>query len=117
MTEEPFFVKISFKRFSESADQLNPDEVGTSQDDHQSDIPFLHFTDATQEVFDTWRASLEKKVRSGEEHPAIESHLAKYRSLIPSLALIIHLADGECGNIGVQAVSYTHLTLPTTPYV
>jgi hypothetical protein len=34
----------------------------------------------------------------------MESHLAKYRSLIPSLALLIHLADGEAGPVGLAAV-------------
>ena len=27
------------------------------------------------------------------------------------------LYDGECGGEGEESVSYTHLTLPTTPYV
>jgi putative DNA primase/helicase len=30
----------------------------------------------------------------------VESNLAKYRSLIPSLALILHLLDGRVGPIG-----------------
>jgi putative DNA primase/helicase len=46
---------------------------------------------------------LETKVRSGDEHPALESHLAKYRSLVPSLALLIHLADGAWGPVGEEA--------------
>jgi hypothetical protein len=33
------------------------------------------------------------RLRSGEEHPAIEAHLAKFTSLMPSLALLCHLAD------------------------
>ena len=32
----------------------------------------------------------------------MESHLAKYRSLIPSLALLIHLADNHDGDVGDQ---------------
>ena len=43
-------------------------------------------------------------MRTGEEPPALESHLAKYRSLIPSLALLIHLADGGNGPVGRDAV-------------
>jgi putative DNA primase/helicase len=30
--------------------------------------------------------------------PALESHLAKYRSLMPSIALLLHLADGDDGD-------------------
>jgi hypothetical protein len=43
-------------------------------------------------------------VRSGDEHPALESHLAKYRSLVPSLALLIHLADGGQGSVGEKSI-------------
>jgi len=53
-----------------------------------------------QPMFDAWREKLELRLRSGEEHPAIESHLGKFRSLIPSLALILHLAEVGRGPIG-----------------
>jgi len=53
----------------------------------------VRFSLDAQEIFKEWITELECKVRGGELHPAIESHLAKYRSLIPSLALIIHIAD------------------------
>ncbi|MHC5544778.1 DUF3987 domain-containing protein, partial [Singulisphaera rosea] len=44
--------------------------------------------------FNQWRTDLEvNKLRSGRETPQTESHLAKYRSLMPSLALIFHLID------------------------
>ncbi|MBM81276.1 MAG: hypothetical protein CMJ78_11880 [Planctomycetaceae bacterium] len=66
-----------------------------AQKPHQKDgsIPFLRFASDAQESFDDWREKLERRLRSGNEHPAIESHLAKYRSLIPTLALLVHLAD------------------------
>jgi hypothetical protein len=72
--------------------------------DEEGAIPYLRFTPEAQVRFDVWRAGLEKIVRSGEEHPAIESHLAKYRSLVPSLALLIHLADGRSGPVGLEAL-------------
>ncbi len=53
----------------------------------------VRFDDDAQNIFIQWITELEGKLRGGELHPAIESHLAKYRSLIPSLALIIHIAD------------------------
>ena len=37
--------------------------------------------------------------------PALESHFAKYRKLVPSLALINHLADVGHGPIGMDAVA------------
>jgi uncharacterized protein DUF3987 len=56
-------------------------------------IPFLRFSPEGQKVFDDWRGELEKKIRSGDEHPALEAHLSKYRSLMPSLALIFHVVS------------------------
>ena len=75
---------------------LDPAEICAESDD-DGDIPFLRFNADAQELFDEWRARLERRLREDGEHPAIESHLAKYRSLIPSIALLIHLADSPSG--------------------
>jgi Protein of unknown function (DUF3987) len=70
-------------------------------------IPAVRFTEEAQEVFDGWRDELEGRLRTAELSPALESHLAKYRSLMPSLALIFQLiefVDGtaEGGAIGLR---------------
>lgn len=65
---------------------------------------FLQFTNEAQDLFDKWREHLEKFIRSGELHPAIESHYAKYRSLIPKLALIFHLVSDGAGPVTVGAL-------------
>ncbi|MCK2097571.1 DUF3987 domain-containing protein [Thauera aromatica] len=58
--------------------------------------PAVHrFTTEAQGVFDEWRRDFETALRSGEHHPAMESHLSKYRKLVPALALVCALADGE----------------------
>jgi putative DNA primase/helicase len=85
-------------------DALDPTAVGAKTQDGDDGVPFLQFAAPAQELFDDWRAELEAKVRSGDEHPALESHLAKYRSLVPSLALLIHLANGARGPVGEEAV-------------
>jgi putative DNA primase/helicase len=51
------------------------------------------FSCEAQELFDAWRAELEQRNRTGDNHEAMESHLSKYRSLMPSLALLFMLAD------------------------
>ncbi|MDX8400468.1 MAG: DUF3987 domain-containing protein, partial [Gallionellaceae bacterium] len=56
------------------------------------DIPALRFNTEAQAVFDKWRVELEAKV-TNETSGMIEAHLAKYRSLMPSIALLLHLAD------------------------
>jgi hypothetical protein len=67
-------------------------------------LPFLRFDSAAQDRFDAWRTELEQRLRSGDLHPAMESHLAKFRSLIPSLALILHLLDGDVGPVTLTAI-------------
>jgi putative DNA primase/helicase len=61
------------------------------------EVPWLGFDEGGQEVFAAWHANLERRLRAEGLHPAIESHLAKYRKLVPALALISHLADSPDG--------------------
>jgi len=57
-------------------------------------IPALHFDSDAQIFFDLWHGDLEKRLKSDEiDSAALCSHLSKFRSLMPSLALLIHLAD------------------------
>ncbi len=54
----------------------------------------LHFSKDAQVIFDEWRMQLESRLRSPDsKSPVFESHLAKFRSLVPSLALIFHLIE------------------------
>jgi hypothetical protein len=79
-------------------DQLSATEmIGARVDrDAPDSPPFLQFTPEAQGLFDAWRTNLERRARAdGAEHPAIVNHLSKYRSLMPSLALLFHLANPE----------------------
>jgi Protein of unknown function (DUF3987) len=67
-------------------------------------VPCLRFEEAAHEDFLGWRTDLERRLRSGEMSPALEGHLAKYRKLVPSLALINHLADGGTGPVSHRAL-------------
>lgn len=67
-------------------------------------LPYLRFNDAAQALFNEWRSRLEARLRSGELHPALEAHLAKYRKLIPGLALTCHLVSGEHGPVSERAI-------------
>jgi putative DNA primase/helicase len=57
------------------------------------DAPRFRFAADAQELFVEWLAELEAKVRGEELHPALVSHLSKYRKLMPALALLFELAD------------------------
>lgn len=78
---------------------IEPTAIGAKRGLDPESPAWLHFTDEAQETFDKWREKVELALRSGERHPAMESHLAKYRSLIPALALLFHLIDGGTGPI------------------
>jgi Protein of unknown function (DUF3987) len=80
-----------------SLDRLDYEALGAHAEGLER--PFLRFTPEAQACFNAWRADLERRVRSADEHPAFVSHLAKYRSLVPSLALIFHLLD--CADRGI----------------
>lgn len=73
--------------------KLDSIKVNEVADDEK--VPALRFDAVAQEVFDAWRDDLERRLRSEEMAPALEAHIAKYRSLMPSLALLFELIDNE----------------------
>jgi len=96
-------VREAVNLLAERLDQLNHADIGAEVDLYGG-VPFLRFDDAAQVLFSEWRATLETRLRSGEEHPAIVSHLSKYRKLIPSLALVNHLCDTRQGAVSEAAL-------------
>ena len=72
---------------------------------------YLTFDEEAQKIFDSWRQGLENRLRdpNSEEHPVILSHLGKYRSLFPKIALVLHLAAGQKGPITKSAAQRTLL--------
>jgi putative DNA primase/helicase len=79
----------------ERFDRLTPESFGAEP----GAIPQARFSPEAQGLFDVWRERLEHRLRSDAEHPMLEAHLAKYRSLVPSLALIIHLTEAVSGPV------------------
>lgn len=67
-------------------------------------IPVLGFDEPAQALFNQWWAQLEHSLRRGDRHPALESHLSKYRKLVPALALLDHLIVGMPGDIGLPSL-------------
>jgi putative DNA primase/helicase len=81
-------------------DDLEPKAIGATQDQYDI-MPALRFSPDGQEIFDEWFSNLERRLRTRElkQSPAFESHLAKYRSLMPSLALVFHVVDVVSGKV------------------
>src|SRR5262249_37082710 len=67
-------------------------------------VPAFHFDEAALADFEEFRAELERRVRSGELSPAFEGHIAKYRKLVPALALINHIADNGDGPVAQKSL-------------
>ncbi|MFM7011364.1 MAG: YfjI family protein, partial [Betaproteobacteria bacterium] len=59
----------------------------------------LHFTPTAQKDFNTWYVENETMLATGGLDSARQSHFAKYRSLVPALALLFHLLDGHSGPV------------------
>lgn len=91
----------AFQTF-ERLDTFDPLTIGATAED--GGIPFLRFDEEAQELFSEWRADFEPRIRNGNDHAAFESHLAKYRKLVPALALLIHLADDGGATVGETAL-------------
>jgi putative DNA primase/helicase len=91
-------VEATFKRMR----SISAHEIGATAS--LSGGAYLHFTNEAQQLFNAWRGKLEMSLRNGDRHPAFESHLSKYRSLVPALALVIHLADGGLGPVDLKAL-------------
>ena len=68
-------------------------------------IPHLRFDTEAQALFDEWRAKLEHAIRNDEYPPALEAHMSKFRSLVPSLALIFHVIDhSDSDAVGEESI-------------
>jgi hypothetical protein len=67
-------------------------------------IRTMRFAAEAQELFDAWRESLEVRLRENNINPVMEAHLAKYRSLVPALALVLHLAETLQGPVSLLAL-------------
>jgi putative DNA primase/helicase len=77
-------------------------DVGPSGD--EEGLPYLRFGIDAYDLYMGWHTDLERRLRSGELHVAVEAHLAKYRKLVPGLSLICHVTDGSSGPVGVASV-------------
>jgi uncharacterized protein DUF3987 len=67
-------------------------------------VPGLRLNEDAHQEFLEWRTDHERLIRSDEISPALEGHLAKYRKLVPALALLNHLAAGATGLVSREAL-------------
>lgn len=76
-------------------ERLNQLQPASDTDPHE-----WRFSPEAQALFVEWLEPFETEIRGEELHPALVSHLAKYRKLIPALALLFALVDTpDSGNV------------------
>ena len=68
----------------------------------QDRFAYFRFNDAAQDLFNEWLTILEKDKLQQDEQPILLEHFAKYRSLVPCLALIFHLINVVDGKTGAK---------------
>jgi hypothetical protein len=61
----------------------------------QEPLKFIRFNSEAQVMANAWRCKLETRLRNENLSPIMLSHISKYRSLMPSLALIFTLLESN----------------------
>lgn len=69
------------------------ERLAALQPANDTDPHIWRFDAAAQGLFVEWLVPFETEIRGDDLHPAMVSHLAKYRKLIPALALLFALID------------------------
>jgi putative DNA primase/helicase len=69
------------------------ERVATVQPANESEPYIWRFSPAAQALFETWLIPFETELRGNDLHPALVSHLSKFRKLVPALSLIFALVD------------------------
>ena len=59
----------------------------------------LQFDEHSQALVNAWFLKLESSLSSDKYDPTRQSHFAKYRGMVPALALLFHLLDGHAGQV------------------
>lgn len=63
----------------------------------------MRFSPEAQPLYIKWIEQLHAKVRSGDLHPVMQSHLLKMQKTIPTLALLFELVDGGRVEVGIKS--------------
>nr|SPS06672.1 protein of unknown function [Candidatus Nitrotoga fabula] len=98
-----------FKRVvgGEDFQNIDADNITTNKQ-----VGLRRFDTEAQAAYYAWLEPLELLIRGDTLSPVMSSHLSKFRSLVPSLALIFAVADGVKGSVPLryvnQAIQWAH---------
>jgi len=94
--------------------ELNFVQHGATKSD-DDERPYFRFDDAGQDVFNQWLTDLQTIKIQREENPLMCEHFGKYRSLMPSLALIFHcieIADTQRPKKQDEDIQFPYIDIP-----
>jgi hypothetical protein len=93
-------------------DRMDPAAMGAAYDEAQ-EFAYLGFDVDAQEAYTAWSDQLEIRIRSDSESTSLFiNHISKYRSLVPSLALLFHILDQvESQALGPVSLKATELAI------
>lgn len=78
---------------------FDPLQDGASPADDFVKLSHFCFDDEAQELFIEWSTELHRELIAKEQNPLMQQHFGKFEKLFCALALILHLAEGNIGNI------------------
>lgn len=67
-------------------------------------LPHFQFDDQAQDLFVQWASELHTQWAPAETNPLMQQHLLKFEKLFGALALILHLAEGQVGDVSAATV-------------
>jgi hypothetical protein len=62
----------------------------------------LRFASDAQQLFNAWLTDVEIRMRADDMSPFMQAHLSKYRKLMPAVAVLFSLADGETHSVSLR---------------
>lgn len=80
--------------FTRLAD-FDPVQDGAHPADDFVKLPYFTFDEAAQQIFIEWSTDLHRNKIEPEQNPLMRQHLAKFERLFCSVALILHLVEGQ----------------------
>jgi hypothetical protein len=83
---------------------FDPVQDGAAPASDFTKVPSFSLDDAAQEAFIEYCTDLHRSVIPGESNPLLVQHFAKYEKLVGGIALVLHLAGGGIGRVGVDSV-------------
>lgn len=82
---------------------FDPIQDGADAADDFVKLPHFQFDDAAQELFIEWSTELHRELIAKEQNPLMQQHFGKFEKLFCSVALILHLAEGNIGPVKVDS--------------